>query len=742
MAVSEKDKQYLTADQQKQIADLQNAYATAQAAGDTAAMENAHNQAKSIRKSAGYSGGTDGSGYVPLSNTNGGNNTYNNAQAAQANSNNSYQQLSGSDANLSADLQAQIKALKEAYAQAQAAGNTAGMEEAHRKAEEIRNNAGYTGGADGSGNSLALGALGGMTADKVAQWAQDYKNSNYGSTGWDNGYSTAMNLRSMANYIRQQMDANSKAWATADASTRDYLHQQNEELAKILSEYNGGAESTYNANLGRWETDNANLGYGFNTGQYNDRDWYKSAYGMTDDQIDKYQNDTDRYYNFVDQRVARNLNDESSGYTGEYAQFVNGPYAQLLAGGTNGVNRDVYTNVIGDGFGDEANYTQERDVNGNVIAQAPALKNNNYIEDYTRNLAAYAQNGVIMPNALNGKYSSGSSGNSVNDVIPQSRQNLYQSMEGSGPIYTDSAKELYEKQVQGNIANGSSGSSGSSSSWSSLLSGGSGGTDLSDYLNQMYDAQLKSQLAQLESAYAENLAELDQNQTKTDAAYDEQKRQTQGNAERSAANWRELATAQGLNTGAVGQAALAQNNQLQSNLNTLGAAQAQALADIESQRTLLGKQYQLQILQAQADNDMNRAQLLYQEAVRQDELLQAQQQQYMSLISDYLSSALSSGSSGSSGSSKSSGGSSGSSGSSSGLSWLYDDSSSSNSSSNSSSGSGVSADRVNAAARYVSQLISLNGYGSRDGEYLAKALLSNGYSAEEASAALDRLGIS
>lgn len=732
MAVSEKDKQYLSADQQKQIADLQNAYAAAQAAGDTAAMENAHNQAESIRKSAGYSGGTDGSGYVPLSNTNGGNNTYNNAQAAQASSNNSYQQLSGSDANLSADLQAQIKALKEAYAQAQAAGDTAGMEEAHRKAEEIRNNAGYFGGADGSGSSLALGALGGMTADKVAQWAQDYKNSNYGSTGWDNGYSTAMNLRSMANYIRQQMDANSKAWTTADASTRDYLHQQNEELAKILSEYNGGAESTYNASLGRWETDNANLGYGFNTGQYNDRDWYKSAYGMTDDQIDKYQNDTDRYYNFVDQRVARNLNDESSGYTGEYAQFVNGPYAQLLAGGTNGVNRDVYTNVIGDGFGDEANYTQERDANGNVIAQAPELKNNNYIEDYTRNLAAYAQNGVIMPNALNGKHSSGSSGNSVNDVIPQNRQNLYQSMEGSGPIYTDSAKELYEKQVQENLANGNSNSSGSSS-WSSLLSSGSSGNDLSDYLNQMYDAQLKSQLAQLESAYAENLAELDQNQTKTDAAYDEQKRQAQGNAERSAANWRELATAQGLNTGAVGQAALAQNNQLQSNLNTLGAAQAQALADIESQRTLLGKQYQLQILQAQADNDMNRAQLLYQEAVRQDELLQAQQQQYMSLISDYLSSALSSGSSGSSKSSSSSSGSSSS------LSWLYGDT-------DSLSGDTLAtdenvSDRVKSATNLAASLVGLDEYGNFNGDYLAKILLNNGYSAEEAATALDRLGI-
>lgn len=657
MALSENDKKYLTADQQKQLADLQTAYANAQAAGDQNGMDSAHSQAEAIRSQYNYSGGSDGSGYVPLS----GQSTTADSQKVDTGngSQNAYTTLSGGDASLSRDLQAQIAALKEAYAQAQAVGDTAGMENAHYQAELIRNQNGYSGGDDGSGNNLALGALGGVTADKVAQWVQDYKNANYGINGWSNGYSTAMNLRSMANYIRQQMDANSQAWQTADAATREYLHEQNQELAKILEQNNGGAQSTYNEALGRWETDNANLGYGFNTGQYNDRDWYKTAYGMTDEQIDQYQNDTDRYYNFVDQRVARNLNDESSGYTGEYAQFVNGPYAQLLANGSNNVARDVYTNVIGDGFGDEAEYTQEKDANGNVIAQAPALKNNNYIEDYTRNLAAYAQNGVIMPNVLNG---GASTTNSADDTAATG---LYTSMQGSGPSYAESARELYDQTAQANAGStGTTGNTAYSIAGASGLSS-SGGNDLSDYLNQMYDAQLKSQLAQLEAAYAENLAALDLSQTETDAAYDEQKRQAQGDAERSAANWRELATAQGLNTGAMGQAALAQNNQLQSNLNTLGSAQAQALAEIQSQRTLLGQQYQLQILQAQADNDYNRAQMLYQEAVRQDEILQAKEQQYMSMISDLLTSgALSSGSSSSSGSGSGS------------LSWLDDDGSS------------------------------------------------------------------
>lgn len=667
MALSENDKKYLNADQQKQMADLQKAYADAQAAGNRDAMTAAHNQAEELRSQYNYSGGADGSGYVPLS-----------GQTAQAGSQqaggmntpqsgNSGQTVTGWDAGLSKELQSQIAALKEAYAQAQAAGDTAGMQSAHKQAEEIRNQNGYTGGASGNDYSFGIGALGGNTADKVAQWVEDYKkanqgyDANQGFNAYNNGYSVAMNQRSIANYIRQQMQANENAMTSADSSTRSYLHQQNQELAKLLADSVGGVESTYNEALGRWETGNANLGYGFNTGQYNDLDWYKNFYGMTDDQIKQYQNDTDRYSNFVDQRIVRNWVDESPGFTGEYAQFVNGPYSQLMGGPNAYTPRSTYVDVIEDGFGSDE-YTPTYDENGNIAPQLPQLKNNNPISDYTRALAAYTQGGVIMPNSLNG----GSS----------KVENAYNAVTGAGPIYTDSARELYEANIESNknaAANDTTlpqnwGSAGLGSLFSSSSSG-SAGSDLSAYLNQMYDAQLKSQLAALEAAYAENLSELDRNQDETNAAYNEEKRQAQGNAERSAANWRELANAQGLNTGAMGQAALAQNNQLQSNLNTLGSAQAQAIANIQSQRTLLGKQYQLEILQAQADNDYNRAQMLYQEAVRQDEILQAREQQYTEMMYDLLSSSLVSG--GSSGSSGGSG--SGTGGSSTGLEWLNED---------------------------------------------------------------------
>lgn len=309
--------------------------------------------------------------------------------------------LSGADQQyLTADQQAQIQALKNAWEAANAAGDRAAMDKAHADAEAIRANAGYTGGADGGGYTKVNAAAGGRSAQEVRKWVDDYQYTNYdGKNGWVNGYSSEMNLRSMANYIRQQMQANSDAWADADQATRNYLHNQNVQLAEILREAVGGAESTYNEALGRWETANANLGYGYNVGQYLDEDWYRNIYRMTDEQMEAYRGDTARYRNYVDQDLIRNWIDETSGYTGVYAQFVNGPYAQLLTG-SKGVNPATYKDVQGDGF-NEQDGSVPLDANGNVAPQAPALKNNNALTDYTRQFTSYVdENGVIQPGLL------------------------------------------------------------------------------------------------------------------------------------------------------------------------------------------------------------------------------------------------------------------------------------------------------------------------------------------------------
>ena len=143
--------------------------------------------------------------------------------------------------------------------------------------------------------------------------------------------------------------------------------------------------------------------------------------------------------------------------------------------------------------------------------------------------------------------------------------------------------------------------------------------DQSDYNRQMYEQQLAANKAQLESDYNQNVSNLAGEESKVGSNYYEQRRQTQANADRAQANYNEVANASGLNTGTRGQAQLARSNQLQSDLTTLNNAEAQNRAEIERQRTLLGQQYQNAIQKAQAENNMELAQRLYQEAVRVDE---------------------------------------------------------------------------------------------------------------------------
>lgn len=307
--------------------------------------------------------------------------------------------------NLSASEQSQIKKYKSDWQAAYEKGDKAGMDAAHAGAEAIRSGKGYSGGADGSGYFAPGNSYGGgMSADDVRQWAEKYEYDNLDAqSGWINGFSHAMNQRSMANFIRQQMQANSDAWASADEAGKAYLHDQNLQLAKVLQDHLGGVRSEYNAELGRWETDNPNLGYGYNLKNYEDEAWYKTQYGMTDEQLDKYRYDTDRYRNFVDQDLIRNWIDESSGYTGQYAQFVNGPYGQLLMG-TNGVAPSTYIDLRGDGFADEFDdVAPPKDAEGNIIPRAPFLKHNNNMEDYTKaadRMSYVDENGVIRPGKM------------------------------------------------------------------------------------------------------------------------------------------------------------------------------------------------------------------------------------------------------------------------------------------------------------------------------------------------------
>ena len=150
--------------------------------------------------------------------------------------------------------------------------------------------------------------------------------------------------------------------------------------------------------------------------------------------------------------------------------------------------------------------------------------------------------------------------------------------------------------------------------------------DLSDYLRQMYQAMTDAQIAELTAAYEKNLAELERSKEGLSASYQDARNQTAGASELAARNFNEYAAARGLNTGTGGQAELARNVTLQNNLNSLNAEEAQAYADLELARANAETEYNLAVAQAQASGDYELAAALYQEQVRVQELLAAQQE--------------------------------------------------------------------------------------------------------------------
>lgn len=153
-----------------------------------------------------------------------------------------------------------------------------------------------------------------------------------------------------------------------------------------------------------------------------------------------------------------------------------------------------------------------------------------------------------------------------------------------------------------------------------------------DYINQMYDNSLQSQKNQLEADYNENLSNLEQEKQKAQKQADESLARTYVEAAKAQKGYNEVQSAYGLTSGAMAQARLAQDNQLQADLTTIRAAQQTVDADVERQRTLLAQEYAAAIAQARADNDLQRAQALYEEAKEAEDRLLQQQKEAASLM--------------------------------------------------------------------------------------------------------------
>ncbi len=148
--------------------------------------------------------------------------------------------------------------------------------------------------------------------------------------------------------------------------------------------------------------------------------------------------------------------------------------------------------------------------------------------------------------------------------------------------------------------------------------------DLSDYLRDMYRQQMQANLSALEGAYNANVTRLRRQGELAPQKYDAMRNLAAAQNELSRRNFGEYAAARGLNTGTSGQAELARSAELQRNLADLGAQEAEARGNLESELTALDQQYNAAVAQAQASGNADLANALYQELVRRQSAAAAQ----------------------------------------------------------------------------------------------------------------------
>ena len=149
-------------------------------------------------------------------------------------------------------------------------------------------------------------------------------------------------------------------------------------------------------------------------------------------------------------------------------------------------------------------------------------------------------------------------------------------------------------------------------------------SDLSDYLRDMYRQQMQANLSALEGAYNANVTRLRRQGELAPQKYDAMRNLAAAQNELSRRNFGEYAAARGLNTGTSGQAELARSAELQRNLADLGAQEAEASGNLESELTALDQQYNAAVAQAQASGNADLANALYQELVRRQSAAAAQ----------------------------------------------------------------------------------------------------------------------
>lgn len=147
-----------------------------------------------------------------------------------------------------------------------------------------------------------------------------------------------------------------------------------------------------------------------------------------------------------------------------------------------------------------------------------------------------------------------------------------------------------------------------------------------DYINNIYKQQTEANQAALTAAYNKNVSNINAQLETLPALYNDARNKTASQSEVQRANFNEYAAANGLNSGAGGQAQLSFANTLQGNLSSLDKAQADETSKYNLQLTQLASDYQNALQQALAQGNLDKTKALYQEYQTNKAYLQAQEE--------------------------------------------------------------------------------------------------------------------
>jgi hypothetical protein len=148
-----------------------------------------------------------------------------------------------------------------------------------------------------------------------------------------------------------------------------------------------------------------------------------------------------------------------------------------------------------------------------------------------------------------------------------------------------------------------------------------------DSINEVYDNKLLSQQLELQMQNEEAISDLEAKRRQQEMKADENLTKTYVDAMKKAKNYAEVQNAYGMGSGAMGQAQIAQDADLQNALTNLRRAQLSADAGVGLEGFDINKAYRDKLVEAQKGVDSERAGSLLDAAEKEEQvLLQIQQQ--------------------------------------------------------------------------------------------------------------------